>query len=173
MAQHLIIIRGNSGSGKTTVAEALRNALKTIYGKGSTLLVSQDIIRIEILDVNDTPGNESIALIQNACEYGLQNGKNVILEGILDRRKYGEMLTALIENWGDGVHSYYYSVPLEITLKRHDMRPKKDIFTKEEMCSWYNADNQLNLPNERIFDEHISADEAVAQILSDCKEGNY
>ena len=40
---HLIILRGNSGSGKSTVSKALREAMRERYGKGSTMLVSQVI----------------------------------------------------------------------------------------------------------------------------------
>ena len=40
MESKLIIIRGNSGSGKTTTAKSLQNQL----GK-RTLLVSQDVVR--------------------------------------------------------------------------------------------------------------------------------
>jgi len=166
--QNLIIIRGNSGSGKTTVAKALRGAMREEYGKGGTMLVSQDTIRIDILDVKDTSDNESIALIRDICRYGLKIEKNVILDGILDRWKYGEMLTALIEEWGNGVHVYYFDVPLEVTLERHDMRPQKDVFSKDDMRGWYNTDNKLNLPDEQIFDENISVEEAVVQILTDC-----
>lgn len=166
--QHLIIIRGNSGSGKSTTARALRVAMREKLGKGSTMLVSQDVIRIDILDVKDTSDNESIELIQEVCEYGLKIGKNVILEGILDRWKYEEMLSLLIKEWGNGVHIYYYDILLEVTLERHDMRPQKDIFTKENMRSWYNSDNKLNMPNEHIFDENVTVDEAVAKIIADC-----
>lgn len=165
---HLIVIRGNSGSGKSTVSKALREAMREKYGKGSTLLVSQDAIRIDILDVKDTSDNESIPLIQSICMYGLKLKKNVILDGILDRWKYGEMLAALIRDWGDHVHIYYYDIPLEVTLKRHDTRPQNKVFSKEAMCRWYNPDNRLDLPNEHIFDEKISVDEAVAKILADC-----
>jgi tRNA uridine 5-carbamoylmethylation protein Kti12 len=167
---HLIIIRGNSGSGKSTVSKALREAMRDKYGKGGTMLVSQDTIRIDILDVKDTSDNESIALIQKICIYGLELKKNVILDGILDRWKYGEMLATLIKEWGDNVHIYYYDIPLEVTLERHDMRPQKNMFSKDAMRGWYNSDNKLNLPNEHIFDEKISVDEAVAKILADCQE---
>jgi hypothetical protein len=81
-------------------------------------------------------------------------------------------LLALIKKRGDGVHAYYYGISLEITLERHDMRPQKAVFAKEDMTRWYNADNKLNLPNERIFDEHISVEDAIAKILADCGEVN-
>lgn len=167
---NLIIIRGNSGSGKSTVSRALREAMREEYGKGSTMIVSQDIIRIGILDVKDTLDNDSIELIRHICIYGLKLKKNVILEGILDRRKYGEMLATLIKEWRENIHIYYYDVPLEVTLKRHDMRTQKNDFSKEAMRGWYNSDNRLNLPNEYVFDEKISVKDAVAKILADCKE---
>jgi predicted kinase len=54
----LIVLRGNSGSGKTTVAAALREA----YGRGMAW-VSQDLIRRIILKEKDKPGGLSIGLI--------------------------------------------------------------------------------------------------------------
>jgi predicted kinase len=166
--QHLIIIRGNSGSGKTTVANTVRGEMREIFGRGSTMLVPQDVVRLDMLDVKDTSDNESIELIYEICEYGLKCGKHVILDGILDRRKYGEMLTRLCGNWSGEVHAYYLDIPLGITLERHDMRPQKDMFTKQEMISWYNADNKLNMQNEYVFEETVSAQEAAAKIIADC-----
>lgn len=163
----LIIIRGNSGSGKSTVAKALRSAMRERYGRGSTMLVSQDQIRVEMLDVKDTEDNESIALIHMICQYGRDLGMHVILDGILDRWKYGEMLTRLMDEWSGSCHVYYYDVPLEVTLARHDLRPQRTLFTKDNMRGWYNTDNKLNLEHEITFDETISAEDAVNRILAD------
>lgn len=44
----LITLRGNSGSGKTTIARALQEK----FGK-NTMLLSQDVIRRDILKTND------------------------------------------------------------------------------------------------------------------------
>ena len=44
----LIILRGNSGSGKTTIAKELQK----LFGK-NTMLISQDVIRREMLNVDD------------------------------------------------------------------------------------------------------------------------
>ncbi len=52
----LIILRGNSGSGKTTVAKELQQRL----GK-NTMLISQDTIRMEILNATD---NEALSLMK-------------------------------------------------------------------------------------------------------------
>lgn len=51
----LIILRGNSGSGKSTTAKELQNK----FGD-NTMLISQDAIRIDMLKVKD--GENTLAL---------------------------------------------------------------------------------------------------------------
>jgi adenylate kinase family enzyme len=92
MESKLIIIRGNSGSGKTTIAKSLQNYL----GKG-TLLVSQDVVRRDMLMVHDREGNLSIDLIRQIAEYGKDKCEFVIVEGILNKSRYGGMLNSLIQ----------------------------------------------------------------------------
>lgn len=46
--RELVILRGNSGSGKTSVAKDLRQ----LFGP-NTMLISQDVIRRDILKVKD------------------------------------------------------------------------------------------------------------------------
>lgn len=46
----LIILRGNSGSGKTATGKALQRK----FGRG-TMLISQDVVRREMLFVKDGP----------------------------------------------------------------------------------------------------------------------
>lgn len=53
----LITLRGNSGSGKTTIAKALQEK----FGK-NTMLLSQDVIRRDILKTND-----GVAPAQTTC----------------------------------------------------------------------------------------------------------
>ncbi|WP_313075894.1 AAA family ATPase [Lacrimispora sp.] len=49
----LIILRGNSGSGKSTTAKALQRK----FGRG-TLVISQDVIRRDMLWVKDVTGTK-------------------------------------------------------------------------------------------------------------------
>ena len=74
----LIILRGNSGSGKTTVARALQRK----FGR-NTMVISQDIIRREMLWVQDYEGNPATALMAILLKYGQENSEITILEGIL------------------------------------------------------------------------------------------
>ena len=77
MTQTLIIIRGNSVSGKTTIAKKLQRELGE-----KTMLIQQDVVRREILNVRDTSGNPAMKLIENLALYGKFIDYNVIVEGI-------------------------------------------------------------------------------------------
>ncbi len=73
----LIVVRGNSGSGKSAVAKALREA----YGRG-VAWVSQDLIRRIILKEKDRPAGVNIGLIDQVARYSLDNRYHVVLDGI-------------------------------------------------------------------------------------------
>ncbi len=61
----LVILRGNSGSGKTTVSKVLQKK----FGR-NTLLLGQDMIRREVVWVKDEKGNKSIPLFVDLLKYG-------------------------------------------------------------------------------------------------------
>ena len=81
----VIIIRGNSGSGKSSLAKEVQNRIGF-----HTLLISQDTIRRELL--YDKPGNKTVELIDHLIRYGLENCDYMIIEGILKEHRYGDML---------------------------------------------------------------------------------
>ena len=83
MQPKLIILRGNSGSGKTTIAKALHRCLKE-----QSLLISQDVVRREMLRVKDKTGNLSIALLKQLVAFGYQECQYVIVEGIFQKAIY-------------------------------------------------------------------------------------
>ncbi|GAA1103123.1 P-loop NTPase family protein [Nocardiopsis metallicus] len=65
----LVVIRGNSGSGKGTTAMALRSR----YGRGIAL-VGQGNLRRHLLRERDRPGLASIGLIDLTVRYCLDQG---------------------------------------------------------------------------------------------------
>ena len=73
-------MRGNSGSGKSTVARALQ----TTFERGRCLIVAQDRIRREMLRELDIAGGQNIDLIGVIATWGLDRGMVVIVEGILN-----------------------------------------------------------------------------------------
>ncbi|HCM89785.1 MULTISPECIES: AAA family ATPase [Vagococcus] len=156
----IILIRGNSGSGKTTVA----NELHDILGPGN-LLISQDCVRRTMLKVKDKPMNLAIGLIETMIDYGIKNCEHIIIEGILARNKYGEMLRNTLKR-ADIVNAYYYDLSLEETIKRHNTKENTD-FNSNKMREWFVPHDFLGIENEKIISENISKEEMIKLILAD------
>ena len=74
----LIVLRGNSATGKSTLASALQRAL----GPG-TAHVGQDHFRRVVLREHDVPNADNIGLIAHNVRYCTALGYHVILEGAL------------------------------------------------------------------------------------------
>ncbi|MET8571901.1 AAA family ATPase [Streptomyces sp. NPDC004783] len=110
----LVVIRGNSASGKSSVAQGLRDH----YGRGIAI-VGQDVIRRNVLREHDTARGASIALLGRIAREALNAGFNVVLEGILYADRYGHMITSLVRDHCGVSSCYYLDVPLETTLVRH------------------------------------------------------
>jgi hypothetical protein len=161
----LIIIRGNSGSGKSTTAKQLRYELGY-----ETMLVPQDVIRRDILRVKDVPSNPSVQMIKDSAVYGQSLGFDVIIEGILVQKIYGGMLHELMSLF-DETHVYYFDISFEETLRRHQTKPNSHEFGESEMREWYAPNDALNLPGEKIFINSHSQDEIMQTILQDCSKG--
>ncbi len=161
MESKLIILRGNSGSGKTTIAKSLQNQL----GRG-TLLVSQDYIRREMLKVHDREGNLSIDLIRQIAEYGKGRCEHTIIEGILYKERYGEMLYDLIQFYVGRAYIYYFDLLFEETVKRHLTRTKKEEFGEESLRKWWIPNDYLDAENEVKLADHLSQEDIVNLILT-------
>lgn len=161
--QKLVIIRGNSGSGKSTVARKLRSECGP-----DTMLISQDVVRRDMLGVRgDSSGNPTVQLIYDLAMYGKKIGFSVIIEGILKKSVNGEMLKKLAREFGGDVLVYYFDIPFEETLNRHDTKPNKHEFGEDDMRRWWLEKDHLSIPNEKIIDETCTEDEIVAMIYSD------
>jgi len=91
-SQHLIVIRGTSGSGNTTLARELQFAM----GRG-TANVGQDHLRCMVLREHDLPDADNIGLIAQTARYCLAIGYHVIVEGILHSGHHRSMLRELVE----------------------------------------------------------------------------
>ncbi len=160
MSSKLIIIRGNSGSGKSTVARMVRESLGE-----ETMLIPQDIIRREILYVKDRTDNPTIKLIPKLVLYGKDIGYDIILEGILSKKLYGSVVGDLIKEFGGNAFVFYMNVSFEETLRRHNTKPNKDEYGSEKMKEWWIQDDYLNLPSEHIIPEDYTPNQAVEFIL--------
>ena len=158
----LIILRGNSGCGKTSTARLLQRRLG--YG---TMLVSQDMVRREMLRVKDSESNPAIQLMYDLCMYGSNVGYTVILEGILSNKKYGAMLHRLLDDFQGEKLIYYFDVSFEETVRRHATKPNAHEFGESEMHQWWKDQDVLGVPGEQRIGEQLAQAEIVDTIYHD------
>ncbi|MDQ2844946.1 MAG: AAA family ATPase [Actinomycetota bacterium] len=159
---HLIVIRGNSASGKSTLALRLQHAL----GPG-TANIGQDHFRRIVLREHDVPGGTNIGFIDSSARYCLAAGWNVIVEGILIASHYGDMLRALVSSHQGPTHLYYIRVDLEETVRRHQARPLAAKVPSAKLYEWFHADDLLGLPGEIVIDGAAPLDVVQESILDD------
>ncbi|MFH9612899.1 AAA family ATPase [Streptomyces pratensis] len=131
----LVVIRGNSASGKSSVAQGLRDR----YGRG-VAIVGQDVIRRNVLREHDTARGANIALLGRIARDALDAGFHVVLEGILYADRYGHMIASLVRDHCGVSSCYYLDVPLETTLARHASKADAaylDQVTDTHLTAWY------------------------------------
>lgn len=121
----LVIIRGNSGSGKTTVAKALQHKLGH-----NIMVISQDVIRRDILRVKDGADTKALPLLSELLVYGKNNCEIVILEGILYSKWYMPLFELAVNLFSNQILGYYYDLTFEETLIRHNSKSNKNEFGK-------------------------------------------
>lgn len=158
----LIIFRGNSGSGKSTVGKALQRK----FGRG-TMLISQDVVRRDMLYEKDGPNTETSKLINELALHGKNNCNIVILEGILNSKWYKNLFENLRDEFKDHIFAYYFDLPFEETLKRHKQKPNCNEFGEKEMRKWWNEKDLLNIIPEVCLYKELSLNEIVDMVYQD------
>jgi predicted kinase len=130
----LIVLRGNSGSGKSSIARELQRR----HGRGCAL-VEQDYLRRIMLREPDLPGGAAPGLIGHTVRAVLDHGYHAVLDGILRADLYAAMLAALAADHRGCATVVYLDVTLAETLRRHRTRPQADQFTADDMRGWYRS----------------------------------
>lgn len=158
----LVVIRGNSGSGKTTTARDVRHR----YGRGCAL-IEQDYLRRIVLREHDSGRVAPLApaFITTTARAALDLGYHVVLEGILHTGRYAAALGQLIGQHSGPSHVYYLDVPFDETVRRHQTRAEQVGFTAEHMRGWYTPHDLLGVPGERVIDQTSSFEQTVTTIL--------
>lgn len=152
----LVIIRGNSGSGKTTVAKGLQKKLG--HGK---MLISQDVVRREMLYVKDGEKPKVEELLFQLAMYGKNNCDVVILEGILNSKWYNNLFERLLNEFESNIFAYYFDIPFEETLERHKQKPNAHEFGEAEMREWWHEKDLLQCIPETLLGQELEKDEIV------------
>ncbi|WDZ82673.1 AAA family ATPase [Micromonospora cathayae] len=158
----LVVIRGNSGSGKTTAAREARRR----FGRGAALL-EQDYLRRIVLREHDSAHIQPVAptFITATARTALDLGYHVILEGILHTGRYATVLHQLIDNHPGPAAVFYLDVSFDETVRRHLDRDEPIPVTPDEMRTWYTHRDLLDIPGEIVIAETSTVEQTVSTIL--------
>ncbi len=158
----LLVIRGNSGSGKTTTAREVRRR----YGRGCAL-IEQDHLRRVILREHGGGGPDRVApgFIAAMARAALDGGYHVIVEGILHTGQYGDPLRALLAEHAGPAACFYLDVTFDETVRRHLRRREPIPVTPETMRGWYTDRDLLGVPDEVVIPESTKFEDVVTTIL--------
>lgn len=162
----LVIIRGNSGTGKSALASAIRHNLPR-----GIAIIGQDLLRRNILHVLDTKPSLAADYIEISARFALDRGLRVIVEGILREDIYGDMLRRLISSHPGFTRCYRYKIPFQETLKRHTTKPNAAEFGENEMQQWWRDDDGLIGVEETIIGPDQPLADTVAMVIADCGWG--
>lgn len=158
----LIILRGNSGSGKSTIAKALQR----YYGL-NTLMISQDNVSRDMILALEGEDQEALSLFMHLLRFGNANNKITIMDGIFKKFKYEKLLLLAKDLYGENIYAYYFDLPFEETLRRHQTRWKKSEFGEEEMLRWWSDRDFIGFIPEKIITQELTKDEIVQLIIKD------
>lgn len=156
----LIILRGNSGSGKSTIAKSLQKH----FGH-ETMMLSQDNISRDMIYTEED--QEAEPLMMYLLEYAHKNCEIAIMDGIYKKSKYEKLLHLANDLYGHHIHAYYFDLPFEETLKRHQTRWKVKEFGADEMKRWWNDRDFIGFISEKIITKELSKEEIVKLIVRD------
>ncbi|MBV6695685.1 kinase [Kitasatospora aureofaciens] len=137
----LVVVRGNSASGKSSVAAGVRDR----FGRGLAV-VAQDNLRRIVLRERDRSGGANIGLIDTVARYALGAGYHVVIEGILYADHYGGMLQRLVGDHRGVTRCYYLDIPIDETLVRHASKGDREYLaavTERELRDWYREHDVL------------------------------
>lgn len=108
-------------------------------------------------------------MIKSDTLLALNDGYDVILEGILGVKSYDHVLEEIFAAHPKNNFMYYFDISFEETVRRHATRKilRRSGFGEEDMREWYPASHRSNHSLERIIPESFTIDNTVSKILSE------
>ena len=127
------------------------------------LLNSQDVIRRDMLRVKDGENTLALPLMKELLVYGSSHSDFVVLEGIMYADWYKSLFELAIQLYDTKVYAYYFDIPFEETLKRHQTKPNCNDFGEEAMRRWWREKDFSDVLNE----VSITSERDIESIVSD------
>lgn len=159
----LVILRGNSSSGKSTVARRVQRDLP-----GSKIaVIGQDHVRRDLLWEREVEQRDTIGLVTAMAQHCLSIGHLTVVEGIIGSERYGDMFAELLNGHYGPSLVYYLDVSLAETLRRHARKSFAADVPDAEVASWYRERDVLGVKGEVVLGEALGEDEMVERVLRD------
>ncbi|UIJ34084.1 AAA family ATPase [Allobranchiibius sp. GilTou73] len=155
----LIVLRGNSGSGKSTIARMLQARLTS-----PTAILQQDHFRRIVYREPEQRGMAHAELLETAARHCLARDQHVIMEGIFNARRYSDMLER-VAAYAHHATFFAFDLSYEETVRRHAMRPQAAEFTADQMRAWYHGWQPLSFTDEHRIDVSLSPEQIVDRVL--------
>jgi glycine/D-amino acid oxidase-like deaminating enzyme len=105
------------------------------------------------------------SVLDQTVRYALDDGYDVILDGILNTRHYGDMLRGLSVDHPGATGHYYFEISLEETLRRHTARPLAKEVSPDQLLAWYHHRDLLPFVKECIIDHTASLEQTVERVM--------
>jgi predicted kinase len=162
----LIILRGNSGSGKSAVARKLAENLGS-----KVAIIAGDYYRQNMLFPIGECGDDVGELMAQNVNYCLSRGYTVFLDSIfyahdVNKQYLGALLA---KNGHENNYIFNFDVSFEETARRHQTRPLKDAFTVDQMKEWYKPVEPLGYDYEFTIPEHSTLEQTADFIRKTAK----
>ena len=151
----LVVLRGPSGAGKTTVARAVADATTR-----AVAVVDRDEYMFMFNRWPDAPDQELIRLMILFC---LDRGIDVVFEGNFKAETHRALLEDLFVAHPDDNFIFYLDVSLEETIRRH--RGRRERLSEERMRELFPTTTPLHDPEEVVIPESASLEQAVRIIM--------
>jgi len=136
---------------------------------GKTALIEQDYLRRIVLKEKDVLGGINAKLILQTVQFSLDNGYNVILEGIFVMKHYRGMLNEILEGHSGDKYLYYFDIPFSETLLRHATKHNSEEFGETEMRQWYKENDITGNSSEVKITQSLCVEEIVNKIVLETK----
>jgi adenylate kinase family enzyme len=156
----LIILRGNSGSGKSTVAKALFEQVTK-----PAVLIEQDYYRFIFKPAGGTLNSKTIhKMIKANVLAALKDNYDLILEGIFNVKSWKVIFDEIFEIHPKDNFIFYFDISFGETIKRHRTKPNKDEWSEADMKDWYNPRDFMGYEFEYVIEEKSSKNEIIKKI---------
>ncbi|HSX14430.1 MAG TPA: AAA family ATPase [Candidatus Saccharimonadales bacterium] len=155
----LIVMRGHSGSGKSSVAKAIQE-----QAEKPLVILSHDLFRIapfKSLKDRSLANELSAEMVVDCASMLLERGFDVIIEGIFYFPKYKSYFDKLFAKHPSNNSVFMFDIDFDETLKRHQTRSKVTDFGVEEMKEWH----QELQPSGYDFEKTITNDSTLEETV--------